>query len=229
MATATVNPDVRIPFLFDEESHTCLDASSKRRILTVTQVLESCGISDFAGAPLAAMERKRVIGSTAHSAAHVLMTKDELNWEAIEARGSDAIPYILAVEDFLENVGFTPELVEERQCVRLPQGPVSFQTDGIGKLSGQYPAILDWKCGDKEQVSWRVQLAGYEQCVLALGLKPVGAPVYKQIAVHLRPGMKPPWKMLTYDSVTESRVHKQVWQSCLFLATWKQNNQYTNL
>lgn len=219
MATTTqIPPSPAIEFTFDVATHCYRNKANKRPVLSVTQVLDSVGIVDYANAPAEALQRKSELGTYVHSAVHALLTPDEgeLDWDTVPEA---ATPYILAAEKFVEETQFKPELVEYQNCVTLPQGPVGFRIDAKGKIGG-YPVILEVKCALKEEKSWAVQLAGYEECILALGMKPEGAPVYKRIACQLRPDGR--YKLWLY----EDRRDKIVWQQALFLATWKMNNGY---
>lgn len=216
METAAVNP--AIDFTFEEESHAYRAKQGGKRILSVTQVLESAGLIDYAGAPQAALDYKSDIGTAVHSAVHALATpsEGELNWETVDPR---CTPYIVGFEKFVEETGWTASLVEYQNCVKLQQGEVGFKTDQVGLIGG-LSAVLEVKCTLDPENSWPIQLAGYVQCLLALGFKPQGSPAYKRLAVQLKPDAT--YKLHIFDE----RSDLYVWQWALALATWKANHGY---
>lgn len=223
MATTTeITNSALIPHLFEEEGHTYTNASTKETILSVTQVLDSVGIVDYSDAPDAVLTRKSKLGSAIHRAAEYIdAPKSELDWDTVDER---AVPYVVGWEEFCEDTSFVPQLVEYRGVVKLPQGAVGFQIDRLGLLNGELSAIIEIKCTCREEPSWKIQLAGYELCVLELGYKPQGAPAFKRLAVQLLPervnGKN--YKIFPY----ESRMDRNVFQWALALATWKSLNGY---
>ena len=226
MATARMEvptPDsVLVPYHFDEASHTFTNGITGRKILSVTQVLDTVGIVDYSDAPQEAMSRKSKLGSAVHRASEYIdAPKSELDWDSVDER---IVPYVLGWEEFCADTHFVPEAVELSGCVKLPQGEVGFIIDRIGLLEGQLSAIIEIKCTCQEEESWKIQLAGYEACALALGYKPQGAPTFKRAAVQLLPERVNGkyYKAHPYDN----RMDRRAWECALFLATWKQLHGY---
>ena len=229
MATTAQPVNPAIEFTFQEEGHLYREKGSGIPILSVTQVLDSVGIVDYPEFAAAAMEFKSKIGTAVHSATQFIDTPDkgELDWETLdigstdngEEKHYDLVPYVLAYERFCEEACFTATHVELQGAVRLPQGPVAFTLDRIGSMSG-LSAIVEIKCTLNIEKSVGIQLAGYEECVLALGHKPVGSPTFKRIAVQLKENGT--YKLYSFNDPMD----KKVWQWALALATWKQNNGY---
>jgi hypothetical protein len=214
MAT-TVQP--AIEFTFQEEGHIYRDTAGQP-ILSVTQVLDSCGIIDYPDEAKEAMTWKSDLGKAVHTACEFIDTPDkgELDWGNVDSR---CVPYILAYETFCEEANFTATHVELAGAVRLPQGPTAFTLDRIGMMGG-FSAIVDLKCTTQIEKSCQVQLAGYEDCILALGYKPEGSPTFKRLAVQLKPDGK--YKCYPYHDPTD----KNVWRWSLALATWKMRQGY---
>lgn len=217
MASTTQPVSPAIEFTFEEEGHRYRDTAGQP-ILSVTQTLDSVGIVDYPEFAQAAMEWKSELGKAVHAATQFIdsSVEGELDWETVDPR---CVNYVVAYEKFCEEASFTAQHVELRGAVRLPQGPVAFTLDRIG-LMGGWSAIVEIKCTLKEENSWRIQLAAYEECLLALGHKPEGSPTFKRIAVQLRENGT--YKCFPYGDPLD----KNVWRWALALATWKQRNGY---
>lgn len=219
--TETTPVEPLIPHDFDEEEHIFTNAVTKERILSVTQVLDSVDIVDYSGAPQAAMTRKSHLGKLAHRATEYIDSPNsELDWDTIDKRIK---PYVVGWEEFCLDWDFEPRLTEYRGCVKLAQGAVGFIIDRVGLMDdrqyGRTTAIIEIKCTCKEEQSWPIQLAGYESCLLQLGLRPEGAPVFTRAAVQLLP--EPVngkfYKYFPY----QDRMDRRVWEMALALTTWK--------
>jgi hypothetical protein len=213
-----------INFIFEEESHVYTNVDTNRTILSVTQVLDSVGIVDYSDAPSEAMSRKSELGSAVHKATQYIDgPNSELNWS--EEKVDDRIyRYILGWEEFVADTNFVPQLIEYRGCVKLPQGDVGFMVDRVGLLNGELSAILEIKCTCKEEESWKIQLAGYELCLLMQGHKPQGSPAFMRAAVQLLPERLNGklYKIYHY----QDHQDRKVFQWALALASWKELHGY---
>ena len=215
---STAQPAPAIDFTFEAEGHRYTERGSGIPILSVTQVLDSVGIVDYPDFAKDAMEWKSGLGTAVHTATQFIdsSAQGDLDWNTVDQR---IVPYIVGYEKFCEEACFTAQHVELRGAVKLPQGPVAFTLDRIGTLGG-LSAIVEIKCTLNLEKSVAIQLAGYEECVLALGHKPEGSPTFKRIAVQLRENGT--YKLYSYADP----VDKNVWRWALALASWKQNNGY---
>jgi hypothetical protein len=216
MATAAIQ-SAAIEFTFEKEGHIYRDMLGQQ-ILSVTQVLDSAGIVNYSGAPEEALAFKSEIGDAVHKATEIIDTPDkgELDWDEVDPR---CMGYVLSYERFKDETGFVASHVEFSGAVRLPQGNFAFTVDRLGTFQG-LPVVFEIKCTLKQENSWRCQLAGYVDCIKALGFKPEGAPTWKRIAVQLKPDGT--YRLYPYDDRTDF----EVWRWAAALATWKKNSGY---
>jgi hypothetical protein len=163
---------------FSEEDH-CYKTVDGIIVPSVTQVIEGCGFVDYSMVNTEVLDRKSKLGMAVHTAAHIITTGDDLDWDTVH---EDAVGYILAHEKFMANTGFKAEHVEEARIVVIDGMPVGMKPDADGILPDGTPYVFDLKCALKEEKSWRYQSAAY-----ALGLWKREDKRYKRAMVQLKP------------------------------------------
>ena len=204
MSTAA-QPDtlVKIPGgFYSEASHTYLNESRVERP-SVTQILDSVGLTDLSRVSPETLEHKRKLGDAVHYYAHLVMTDPEVDcWESVH---EDCVPYCLAFDEFRSREKFVLDVVEGR-----PQTEVAgihkaygmeygFTFDLRGRLDG-FPVIADIKCTYDEEPSWRYQLAAYAETQP----KPEGSPTWGRMVIHLkRDGT---YKLVTFNDPGDRNV-----------------------
>jgi hypothetical protein len=174
-------PDGRsVEFSFAEKTHV-YSVKTDGQLIEVpscTQILEESGLcEDYSEVPANVLERKRVIGSYVHKAAHYHHLGD-LEVESID---SQIAPYFQGYLKFLKDSGFQVQDAE-RRVVGCWQGLWWAGTLDLRGVWERMPWIIDLKCTDTVYPSHPVQTAGYE---LTLP-KPAQPPFcYRRGSVHL--------------------------------------------
>ena len=152
---------------FEEKNHEYKNTAGLV-VPSVTQVLESVGLTDLDGIPLDTLERKRALGDAVHYATAILdnckfFDGPELDWETVH---EDAVPYILAYENFQRAGLFEPEEVEHGGVHTVNGMEFGYTRDRVGKMNGiKYRVLLEIKCSYREEPAWKYQLAAYELTV----------------------------------------------------------------
>lgn len=200
-------------FSFDEQAHQYKNAAGIIRP-SVTQILESVGITDLDGIPGDTLERKRRLGDAVHYATavidrHNFFNGPELDWDTLH---TDTVQYVLAHEAMMRETGFIPEEVEQSGVASLNGMEFGFTRDRVGKFPGmKYRVVLELKCSYAEEKAWKIQLAAY-----GLTAKTNGEHIAR-IACQLKPDGK--FKLYPYENPRDIDVF--TW--ALALTTWKVN------
>ena len=208
MSTAT-QPDtlVKIPGgFYSEASHTYLNESRVERP-SVTQILDSVGLTDLSRVSPETLEHKRKLGDAVHYFCHLLARNPGKHWYDVmeDAPHPETEPYCMAFVDFWENSGFEIDVVEGR-----PQTEIAgihkaygmefgFTFDLRGKYQG-FPVIADIKCTYDEEPSWAFQTAAYEMTQP----RPQGSPTYGRMVIHLKPEQT--FKLVTFNDPGDRNV-----------------------
>jgi len=208
MATAVQSePLVTIPGGFYEEaSHSYFNESKVVRP-SVTQILDSVGLTDLSRVKPEILEHKRKLGDAVHYFCHLLARNPGKHWWEVmeDAPHPETEPYCMAFVDFWENAGFEIDVVEGK-----PQTEISgihksyglefgYTFDLRGKWQG-FPVIADIKCTYDEEPSWKWQTAAYEMTQP----RPEGSPTYGRLVIHLKPDQT--YKLVPFKDPQDVRV-----------------------
>jgi len=148
-------------FQFDEATHTyTVDGV---QVPSVTQILETVGISDFSGVPFERLQYAQDLGVAVHKATEAY-DQDDLDWSSIE--GSVVEPCLAAWIAFRKQTGFIPRLIERRGVAQVAGQRYGFCLDREGDLDGR-ATVLDIKTGEKSR-AWPIQLSAYELALFLL-------------------------------------------------------------
>lgn len=163
MTETVANPSPAIQIengTFCEDGHIYRN-TQKIRVPSSTQVLAFVGLVDFSRVSFETLKRKRQIGLAVHAACEFIDTpeKGELDWEFVDEA---CVPYILAYEKFCREMQFKPVLVEKAGVSKSFGMEFGYRVDRVGTVGDGIPAIIELKCGYKEEISWPLQLASYE-------------------------------------------------------------------
>ena len=189
-----------IAFQFDPAKH--LFTVDGVTVPSVTQILKSVGLINFAGIPASVLNHKRDVGSAVHLATHYL-DEDALDWSTVS---EECEPYVRAYESFKRNSGFEPELIEYKSVAQVDGMRFGMIVDRTGVIGGK-PTLLELKTGEPS-ASWPVQLAGYK---LGLG------GVRQRVALQLT--KKGKYKIHTFAD----RNDEPIFKAALALCCWKRN------
>jgi hypothetical protein len=144
---------------FDEERHLYRDERGTP-VLSVTQIFDCLGFSDFSSIAPDVLNWKREYGNGVHRAIELLVSKD-LDWDSCDER---IIPTVIGVEQRLEQMGYVSQACEERRIHNLFGMHYGGTLDHRGTCIHQgveRPCIIDIKTGSKESPSWKWQIAAY--------------------------------------------------------------------
>lgn len=198
-----------IDFRFDPERHLYLFQG--RPVPSVTQVLHAAGLSaDYSTVAPEVLERKRVIGEYVHKATQYL---DEgcLDLGTIDP---EIRPYLAAYQQFIDESGFRPGLVEQRLVGNVSGMLCGGTVDREGTMAGKL-WIIDLKCIERLYPSFALQTAGYG----LLLPKPVVPPFrYTRAVLQLKPNGS--YKLTTYDDPADF----DVFRAALAVTVWKMNH-----
>lgn len=190
------------------------------RVPSATQVLAFIGLVDFSRVKPEVLERKRQIGTAVHAACEYIdgPNGDELDWDTVDP---SALPYILAYENFCKTVKFVSHSVEQAGIGCSYGMKYGYRIDRIGEIEG-YPAIVEIKCGYKEECSWPLQLAGYELSAPKLDPAKTRLKKYLRVAAQLKKDGR--FKVCgPYDKATDSRH----FLSAVSLSWFKINSKFS--
>jgi hypothetical protein len=141
---------------FAAETHTyAVDGIRIRR--SVTGVLRTANLFDFAHVPAFALDRARERGTTVHQAIH-FFNEHDLDVEQFERDFPDYIGYLRAWMAFCQQRRFVAVLSEHR--VYSDRLEVAGTIDCLGLLDGQ-AVLLDFATGRPDDVCKDLQTAGY--------------------------------------------------------------------
>lgn len=143
-------------FQFDSEHH--IYSLSKKRIPSVTGVLQSCRLSrDLSCVPAQTLYNKRELGRALHKALHYLQEGD-LDRDSLIPELAICVQ---AYEQFAKDVRFMPGRIEEPTFGKLAGLRYGMTPDCSGMVDGQ-PAVIDFKMADgAPDPAWALQLAAY--------------------------------------------------------------------
>jgi hypothetical protein len=168
-------------------------------MITVSEVLQLSGISDFSGIPEYMLSRARERGEIVHNACEALDKGQEVSSDCSKYFG-----YVAAYRQFKLDYDFSPTLVEyeirgENWCGRC---------DRVGDIEGK-EWVLDLKASYEPSLSWRVQTAAY-----AIGLwgEKYRKSKNKRAVVHLHEDAS--YDLLIY----EDPIDELLWKVALDLA-----------
>lgn len=174
---------------------------------SVTQALESSGISDFSGVNEDVLKRAAQRGTAVHNACWYDDQNDlDESSVAVEIQG-----YLEAWRAFRRNTGFIPDEIEKTG--HCPIYKYCGRFDRNGTFSNGRAATVDIKTG-AEQPSWPIQLAGYSR----LQTKPMSR---DRVAVKL--SADGTYRTIIYP-LNEFKRDEAIFLSAVGLWWWKKEN-----
>lgn len=198
---------MNVRFQFDEATHAYrVDGV---QVPSVTQTLESVGISDFSAVAPDALQYAAERGTAVHRFCEFL-DQDDADWSQVA--GTAIEPYCRAYERFKRDAGFAPRMIEQRGVSQINGQRYGYCVDREGDFGG-HATVVDLKTGAPSR-SWPIQLAAYE-----LALFREDGRHRKRMAVRLMEDGN--WRPIPYADPLDEHV----WKWALALTTWKQNNQ----
>jgi hypothetical protein len=196
-------------FQFDEATHQYLFGEQKRRVPSVTQILQGVGISpDLSHIRPEILEIARERGVRGHLACQYLL-ENALDWATV---ADDIYGYVLACERFINETGFVaePGMVEHQGVNTINGMSYGFRLDAAGTMHGNIAAILDFKLTAAVHDSWAIQTAAYDLAAYAIDKK-----VRKRFVLHLGKGGG--YNLIPH----EDRKDYEVFKWALGVETWK--------
>ena len=188
------------------------------RVPSVTQALAFVGLVDFSRVNPDVLQRKRLIGIAVHAACEYIDSPEkggDLDWGTVHP---DVVPYVLAYEKFCSEVKFQVQAVEEAGICKAFGMEFGYRIDRRGVFADGMPAIVELKCGYKEEVSWPLQLGAY-----TLPSPKLTTGKYKEyfrLAVQLRKDAS--YKVHSYEKPSDQRH----FLSCLSITWLKMNHKF---
>lgn len=178
-------------------------------IPSVTQIIQSAGLTDFSQVPASVLEASRLFGKAAHKACE-LWDNGELDEEALDPALK---PYLDGWKLFRQEYGFVLEKIEWQAY--SPVYRFAGTIDRIGKWRIDDTLIIaDIKTG-VDSPATAIQLAGYE-LLLRENLKPKGK--IKKLPVLLNG--EGTYKIKEYSN----KKDKDVFICALSLYNWRKKN-----
>jgi hypothetical protein len=171
-------------------------------VITVTEVLQLSGISDFSGIPEYMLNHARERGEVVHAACEALDRGQDVSGDCSKYLG-----YIAAYRQFKIDYNFSPTLIE----YEIGESNWCGRCDRVGEIQGK-EWVLDLKSSYEPSLSWRVQTAAY-----AIGLwgEKYRKARKKRAVVHLH-------KDASYDLlVYEDPIDTLLWKVALDFSCFK--------
>lgn len=127
-----------------------------RRVVSVTEALNVCGLVDFSGVPVTMLEAAQRRGTMAHGIIELINADDD-SWQGLIDETTE--PYIDAYFRFMDETKFTPLLTEHLVVSRVHR--FAGRLDVIGILNGRI-VLIDYKTAAAIARHVGLQLAGYK-------------------------------------------------------------------
>lgn len=198
---------------FEPEGHIYRDARGNR-ILSVTQIFQMMGLTDYSGVDPEVLEHKSEIGVAVHKAVELLLMKN-LDWDTVDEA---AMSYVVGTEVWFRNMRFELASCEQQGIHSVFGVHYGYQYDQRGWLWYQgerRPVIVDLKTAVEASPIWALQTAAY-----ALAAPPVKGERYLRVALHLQKDGRV--KPLYYDDPQDEKTFLYM----AYCAIWKQNHGY---
>lgn len=152
---------IQMPGLeFDEASHEYRFGG--RVVPSVTQVLETVGISDFSMVPEPVLDAAQKRGTAVHKACWY-DDQDDLDESSVDP---SILGYLNGWRKFRAETGFTAEQIEQR--IYCPTNVYAGTPDRVGEMNVLGRVLVDIKTGG-ESPSWPIQLAAYMKALVGHG------------------------------------------------------------
>jgi len=196
---------------FEPEGHIYRNARGCR-VLSVTQIFEMLGLTDYSGIDPDVLGHKSEIGTAVHKAVELLLT-DNLDWDTVD---DAAMSYVVGTELWFRNMRFELAGCEQQGIHSVFGVQYGYQYDQRGWLQFEKrrrPVIVDLKTAVEASPTWALQTAAY-----ALAAPVTNGERYLRVVLHLQKDGRV--KPLYYDDPQDEKTFLYM----AYSAIWKQNH-----
>jgi hypothetical protein len=210
-----ISAKVKIPGgWFEPTGHVYRDEEGNR-VLSVTQVFQILGLTDYGDVNPATLKHKSEIGIAVHKALELLL-QNNLDWDTVD---EIAMNYVIGAELWFRNMKFQLGACEQQGIFEIYGMKIGYQYDQRGSIEYQgqrHHVIVDLKTALKESPAWPLQTAAY--VLAAPPLDP--SEQYLRVVLHLQKDGRV--KPIYYKDPQD----QQTFLYMAYTAVWKMNHGY---